>query len=134
VETRWLRRFSTVALAESLKHPAYPNTVLESLENVEVAVVSDAVIADVHQRFMNIPGATDVITFDHGEILISADTARDNALKYGKHLDHEIGLYIIHGLLHLNGYTDKIPAEARKMHELQDEILAACLKSKDCPH
>jgi len=90
VETAWLKRFSRIALVESLKHPAGVNTVLQGLENVEVAIVSDPVIAAVHERFMNIPGATDVITFDHGEILVSADTARLNALKYNKTLTHEI--------------------------------------------
>ena len=48
-----------------------------------------------------------MITFEHGEIVISAQTAAENAAKYGKRLDHEVALYIIHGLLHLNGYEDK---------------------------
>lgn len=124
---------SKIALAECLKHPAADGAVLEKLENVDVVTVSDAVIADIHQRFMNIGGPTDVITFDHGEILISADTARSNALLFKKSLHQEIALYIIHGLLHLNGYKDKFPADARIMHTLQERILATCLKSKDCP-
>jgi probable rRNA maturation factor len=123
----WLRAFSEIALRECLLHPAYPGTVLPALENVDVIIVSDRVIADVHRRFMNIPGATDVITFDHGEILISATTALANTVKFNATLKHEIGLYIIHGLLHLNGYTDKIPLEAQKMAKLQNEILQACI-------
>lgn len=126
---RWLRRFSKVALVECLKHPACKTTVLSGLGEVDVIIVSDKVIADVHVRFMNVEGATDVITFDHGEILISAQTARMNATKYSKSLDEEIALYIIHGLLHLHGYTDKIASEARKMHKLQEEILARCMES-----
>ncbi|MGB8353523.1 MAG: rRNA maturation RNase YbeY [Chthoniobacteraceae bacterium] len=127
----WLRSFSEIALEECLKHPAHTRTVLPDLDNVDVVIVSDRVIADVHVRFMNIPGPTDVITFDHGEILISAQTAGINAAKYGKPIDHETALYIIHGLLHLNGYTDKKEEAARKMHKLQNQILDACLKRKD---
>jgi probable rRNA maturation factor len=131
LDVPWLRRFSKIALAECLNHPACPKPVLPALESVDVVIVSDRVIADVHRRFMNIPGPTDVITFDHGEILISAQTAGINAAKYNKPLDHEAGLYIIHGLLHLNGYTDKMEGEARRMHKLQNQILDACLKRKD---
>ena len=127
----WLRAFAKIALGECLKHPAHAGTVLALLENVDVAIVSDKVIADVHWQFMQIEGPTDVITFDHGEIVISAQTAMENAAKYGKPVDHETGLYVIHGLLHLNGYEDKTAAEARRMHKLQNQILDACLKSKD---
>lgn len=102
--------------------------VLPGLKKVEAVIVSDKVIADVHRRFMNIEGPTDVITFGHGEILISAQTAQANAVKYRKSLNHEIGLYIVHGLLHLNGFTDEAQEEARKMHRLQNQILNKCLK------
>jgi probable rRNA maturation factor len=127
----WLGRFSKTALAECLKHPLRKGTVLTGLGNVDVVIVSDKVIADLHRRFMNVKGPTDVITFDHGEIIISAPMAQTYAKKFGKPLDHEIGLYIIHGLLHLNGYQDKASEEARAMHKLQNQILGTCLASLD---
>ncbi len=129
LNSAWLVRFSEKALAECLKHPLRKKTVLAGLENVDVVIVSDKVIAGIHRRFMNVEGPTDVITFDHGEIIISAPMARIHARKFGKPIDHEIGLYIIHGLLHLNGYGDKTGEEARVMHKLQSRILAACLAS-----
>lgn len=129
LNTAWLIRFSKIALAECLEHPAGRKPVLAGLENVDVVIVSDRVIADIHRRFMNVEGPTDVITFDHGEIVISAPMARTYAKKFGKPLDHEIGLYIIHGLLHLNGYGDKTGKEAQVMHKLQGRILAGCLAS-----
>ena len=129
LNTPWLSRFSKTALAECIKHPLRKKTVLTGLENVDVIIVSDKVIAGLHRRFMNVEGPTDVITFDHGEIVISAPMARTYAKKFGKSLDHEIGLYIIHGLLHLNGYGDKTVKEARVMHKLQSRILATCLAS-----
>lgn len=129
LDMRWLGRLSKIALAETVKHPAHSRPVLARLENIDVVIVSDRVIADVHRRFMNVEGATDVITFDHGEILISAQTAAMNARIYSKSPSEEVALYIIHGLLHLNGYTDKARDEARKMHRLQNKILTKCLKS-----
>ena len=123
LNTEWLDRFSKIALAECLKHPLHKETVLTGLENVDVIIVSDKVSADIHWRFMQVKGPTDVITFDHGEIIISAPMAQIYADKYGKPLDHEIGLYVIHGLLHLNGYKDKAAEDARAMHKLQNRIL-----------
>ena len=128
VALAWLRRFAPVALTQCLPHPTHPQTPLLRLEEVEVTLVSDATIARVHRDFMDIPGATDVITFDHGEIVISTETARDYAAQYGRTLDEEIALYIVHGLLHLNGYEDKEAAAAARMHQLQERILAECLE------
>jgi len=90
---------------------------------VEVAIVSDAEISRVHEDFMGIPGPTDVITFQHGEILIGVDTALANSVVHGKSLDREIALYVVHGLLHLNGWSDKDPDEARRMEMLQEKLL-----------
>jgi len=46
-----------------------------------------------------------------------------NALKYNKTLTHEIGLYIIHGLLHLNGHGDKMPSKPVKCINFRKKYL-----------
>jgi probable rRNA maturation factor len=76
---------------------------------------------------MSIPGATDVITFEHGEIVISAETARAYAREHQHSVEHEIALYIVHGLLHLNGYDDTTPEAKREMFRVQDEVWACVL-------
>ena len=86
-------------------------------------------IADVHSRFMQIAGPTDVITIEHGEILISAETAKNQARAYSQKLQDELALYIIHGLLHLAGFDDVKPADAAKMRRLQERLLAKLLLS-----
>jgi probable rRNA maturation factor len=64
-----------------------------------------------------------VITFEHGEIFISTDTARRHARKFGTTVLDEIKLYLVHGLLHLHGYDDKTPAAARRMTRAQEQIV-----------
>ncbi len=127
VNLPWLRRLAKAALQQCLPHSADGRFALRSLEEVEVAIVSDEIIADVHDRFMGIPGPTDVITFEHGEIVISAQTAAAYAARYGQALDHELALYIVHGLLHLNGYEDKTTPDAARMRRLQTRLLRTCL-------
>ncbi len=77
----------------------------------------------VHVDFLGIAGPTDVITFPYGEILVCAAIASGNAVRYGSSLDDELALYIIHGLLHLNGFDDLEPAPARRMRDRQAKIL-----------
>jgi len=91
--------------------------------NILVVLVSDRTIATVHNRFMAVSGPTDVITFQHGEIVISAETALRQAREYRSSLIPELQLYIVHGLLHLRGYDDKTSSGSREMERLQRSIL-----------
>jgi len=127
VRLPWLRRFASLALLKCQDHSDDGRFALRRLPEVEVAIVSDRVIADVHRRFMDIPGATDVITFEHGEIVMSAQTAALYARDYSHSVDVELALYIIHGLLHLNGYEDATKSDAARMHRVQQRLLQACL-------
>ena len=107
----------------ALDSPANGGGVLSDLEEVEISIVSDEVIAQVHVDFMDIPGATDVITFAHGEIVISAETAQEYGAEFGNSFEKELMLYMIHGLLHLAGHEDADPEERRVMEEIQTRIL-----------
>ena len=127
VQLAWLRRLARVALEICAESSADGRFALRRLEEIEVAIVSDRVIARVHERFMNIPGATDVITFEHGEIVMSAQTAAAHARGYDHGVDLELALYIVHGLLHLNGYEDAVRSDAARMRRTQERILQACL-------
>jgi probable rRNA maturation factor len=100
-----------------------PGASLTNREEIGVLVVSDRKIADLHRRFMKIAGPTDVITFQHGEIFISADTAQRQAAAYGTTLEHELRLYLVHGLLHLHGFDDHDPAARRRMDSVQEGIV-----------
>ena len=127
VRLPWLRDLARLALEHCREHSADGRFALRGIEEVEVAIVSDRVIAEVHERFMNIPGATDVITFEHGEIVASAQTAAAHARRYGRPVEQELALYFIHGLLHLNGYDDVKRSDAARLRRTQQHILQACL-------
>jgi probable rRNA maturation factor len=126
-DVRWLRRFARSALSKALRQAGDDHGVLREAAEIEVAIVSDRVIATVHRRFMSIDGATDVITFQHGEIVISADTARGCAEQRKHSVEEELALYTVHGLLHLNGFDDHSPGDRTRMHAAQSRIVRACL-------
>jgi len=119
-----LEKFAAKAVKLCLNLPRKKAKGLEQLPVISVLIVSDRKIASLHKRFMNESGPTDVITFQHGEIFISAEMARRNARRFKKSLGQEIRLYLVHGLLHLHGFDDRDPANARKMEAVQRKILA----------
>lgn len=124
----WLRRFAAIALEECAGLSGDERFALRELEEVSVAIVSDRRMAEIHVEFMDIAGPTDVITFEHGDIVISAETAQAYARQYAQPVDHEVALYIIHGLLHLNGFDDLEPRARRRMHAVQTRVMRACLR------
>jgi probable rRNA maturation factor len=113
-----LSRFGERAL---VKVDAIGRTTLPT--EVLAVLVSDRRISEIHLRFMHVAGATDVITFQHGEILISVETAHRQATQFGKELLDELCLYLLHGLLHLAGYDDATDSGSREMDRLQQRLM-----------
>lgn len=125
----WLRKLGAAAMPACLAALKAPDAPLADMPLVEVSIVSDKEIARVHGEFLDDPTPTDVITFHHGEILISADTAERQGTEHRHPFDHEVALYLIHGLLHLAGWEDHEKKEAREMAKLQETILKEALKA-----
>lgn len=127
IPENWLTAFEDVARPAAdlaLARAAHEDSPLAHLATLEVALVDDATSDQVHRDFMNIEGATDVITFHHGEIVIGAEVADRQAAEYGEPLGREILRYLVHGLLHLAGHEDEDPAERTTMESAQEAIVS----------
>lgn len=107
----------------ALANAANADTPLHHLATLEVALVDDETSDRVHRDFMEIEGATDVITFHHGEIVIGAGVAQRQAAEYGEPLAREILRYLVHGLLHLAGHEDADAGERAAMETAQESII-----------
>ena len=94
------------------------------LSEISVILISDRRMARLHRQFLNKSGPTDVITFQHGEIFISVETARKQARQFGTSVTGEIELYIVHGLLHLHGYDDQTARETKRMRAAETAVLS----------
>ncbi len=93
--------------------------------------VDDERILEVNREYLGHDYYTDIITFDYdegevinGDLVISVDTVRSNAAKYGKSYAEELHRVIIHGVLHLCGINDKGPGEREIMEAEEDKALA----------
>jgi len=121
-----IRRIVEVALPLCVGKPRKRGLALPP--EVEITLLGEAAIAKVHGEFLEDTTPTDVITFEHGEILIGVPIAAANARKFRQPADHEVALCAIHGLLHLLGYDDLTEKERVIMHARQEEILQAALR------
>ncbi|HVK26033.1 MAG TPA: rRNA maturation RNase YbeY [Actinokineospora sp.] len=116
---------------------------VSKLAELSVLLVELDVMSDLHERWMDLPGPTDVMAFPMdelesarrpdapeagpallGDIVLCPAFAKDQARKAGHGLIDELHLLTVHGVLHLLGYDHAEPAEEREMFTLQKRILA----------
>ncbi len=121
-----LQQFAVRVLRLCFELRKRKRTDLGKLRNVSVYLISDRRMSRLHREFLGQTGPTDVLTFQHGEIFISVETAKRHARAFGNPLVRELQLYIVHGLLHLNGFDDRTQAGARKMERMHAKILGEC--------
>ncbi|MCO5950610.1 rRNA maturation RNase YbeY [Mucilaginibacter flavidus] len=101
------------------------------LKELTYIFCSDSYLLQINQQYLNHDTYTDIITFDNsdiaktivGDIFISIDRIRENALKFSHTEADELHRVIIHGALHLLGYKDKAPADKKKMTLKEDFYL-----------
>jgi probable rRNA maturation factor len=106
------------------------------LSNVELSLslVRDPAIRKLKREYFGIDAATDVLSFPAGDfpgpgprplgdIVISLDTARRQAKDLGTTFEHELALYLAHGLLHLLGHDHQTAKDARTMERLERKLL-----------
>jgi len=91
---------------------------------------NDEYLLEKNIQFLNHNSLTDVITFDYsqeeiisGDILISTERVAENAKIFKVHYLTELHRVMVHGLLHLLGYKDKIEKDANTMREKENYYL-----------
>lgn len=98
-------------------------------ESCAIIFVDMLTLVAMHEKYMNDPSPTDVITFDmgneavQGEIYICSQQAKIQADEYDVSFKEEVVRLIIHGLLHLKGYNDIEAEERRKMKNLENKLV-----------
>lgn len=112
--------FSQVSLQEA-----------KELGDLTIILCSDDYLLNINRQHLNHDYYTDIITFDYsdfpivsGDLFISVDRVKDNALDFKVSFDHELHRVIIHGFLHLCGYLDKSKEDAALMRSKENQALS----------
>jgi len=103
---------------------------------VSITFVTDKIIRELNQHYRGIDSATDVLAFAMqegefkeitpdllGDVVISVETAQRQAEEAGHSLERELGILLIHGLLHLAGYDHMTDEDAVHMQAKEKELL-----------
>ena len=100
---------------------------------IGIRITDNPTIREINLRHLQHDYATDVISFGYsdsgsrieGEMVISVDTARTEAIEIGWSMDHELCLYVAHGTLHLTGMDDQSPQRRIEMRQAEAEVMHA---------
>jgi probable rRNA maturation factor len=103
-----------------------------SIKEISYIFCSDSYLLSLNQGFLNHSTLTDIITFDNsvesgkieGEIYISIDRVKENAVRFNAQFEDELNRVMIHGVLHLLGYKDKKPTEKTLMRKKEEACLS----------
>jgi len=92
--------------------------------------VSDEIILDINKKYLNHDYCTDIITFDNstgdtasGEMYISIDTVKANAIDYCVDFCDELLRVMLHGILHMCGHKDETAEEQEQMRDTENKYL-----------
>lgn len=125
------------AVAAALEHGGRPGI------DVDVVLVDDPTLADLHAQFLGDPTPTDVMSFDlgedgggpAGELYVSVDRARAVADARGVRVVRELALYLVHGTLHLCGHDDHADEARASMRAAERAVLTGLGYEDDgAPH
>ena len=100
---------------------------------VSLVITDNAYVRELNRKYRSVDKPTDVLAFPMddsevlGDIVISVDKAEEQALAYRQSFEQEMARLIVHGVLHLLGYTDGGRRQMKKMHERQEQILKEVL-------
>jgi probable rRNA maturation factor len=103
-----------------------------SIGEISFIFCSDSYLLKINREYLNHNSLTDIITFDNseevgsleGDIYISIERVKENAEKYGVKFPEELKRVMVHGLLHLIGYSDKSPSAKAEMRKKEDTYLS----------
>ncbi len=116
LNNKWLR---TVAASE-----------IRKIGDINIIFCSDNYILDVNMKYLQHDYFTDIITFDYceknvlsGDLFISIDSVRENALFYGTEFPDELNRVMVHGILHLIGYDDHTEEDIKTMRSKENYYL-----------
>jgi len=109
----------------------------KKIGQLDIIFCSDAYLLAINKSYLNHNYYTDIITFDltpnqnepiTGEIYISIETIKSNALLYKTTIENELHRVIFHGVLHLCGFKDKKPEEKKTMTRKENQHLEQYFK------
>ena len=104
---------------------------LREIGDITFVFCDDNYLHKINLEFLDHDTYTDIITFDYSvgneivsEVYISVDRVAENAKKFSQTFENEIHRVMIHGVLHLCGYKDKLAEDKQIMRDKENHYLS----------
>ena len=104
---------------------------LREIGDITFVFCDDNYLHKINLEFLDHDTYTDIITFDYSvgneivsEVYISVDRVAENAKKFSQTFENEIHRVMIHGVLHLCGYKDKLAKDKQIMRDKENHYLS----------
>nr|BAH90078.1 hypothetical protein [uncultured bacterium]BAH90113.1 hypothetical protein [uncultured bacterium] len=121
---------------------------IHPMAELSVVLVDEATMSAYHEKYMNEPGPTDVLSFPMdelrppsddeeppagllGDVVLCPTITSAQAAEHGREPDEEAEYLLVHGILHLVGFDHGTPEEKAEMFGLKDRLLAAWAQHRD---
>lgn len=99
--------------------------------NLNFIFCDDAFLSDLNFKYLKHKTLTDILTFSYsdnkgqvdGDIFISLPRIKENAKMYNQQIEVELHRVMVHGILHLSGYSDTTPSEKIEMRKKENYYL-----------
>ena len=132
---RYFKEDTTFEFKHRLLNNKWLKFVAESevriIGDINIIFCSDNYLLDINLKYLGHDYFTDIITFDYcesnilsGDLFISVDSVRDNAIFYNTKFEEELNRVMVHGVLHLIGYDDHTDSEKALMRSKEDYYLS----------
>lgn len=113
---------------------------------IDLTIVDDEIIREINRDYRQKDSATDVLSFPqyekeddlsqeiellYGDVVISLERAKAQALEYGHSLNRELCYLFVHSLMHLRGYDHMVLKEKEEMRQHEEKVLESVGVSRD---
>ena len=124
-----------IVLSERKRLKIFIETMLKrenrKLISLSIVFCTDKYLLEINRQYLGHDYYTDIVTFNlaedsefiEGEIYISVDRIKENALINLGTTKHELHRVLLHGILHLCGYKDKLKSEKDTMTLMENQML-----------
>lgn len=126
---------TSFVLGDESQYSRWVSSIIDDESKVEGTInyifCDDSYLLKINEEYLKHDTLTDIISFDysigkelHGDIFISIERVRENAVDYSVDFTEELNRVMAHGILHYCGYNDKNKDDERVMRSKEEEKMA----------
>lgn len=97
---------------------------VKSLKPISIVFASKSRVRELNNRYRGKDKPTNVLSFEESrDIIVSPEIIEEEAVAQGESFEKWLSTLVVHGILHLEGYTHDTNEDASKMEGIEDRVI-----------